>query len=233
MAPPESQGHVNSASIAPKGVSTGRGGAGNIRSRSTSRNASGGHEHTQTPQFLSEHACGADEYERQVLQKYVEARNDVLVTGRGGRGNISRSRSRSRSRDPAWHSSGRGGAGNILQGAVNPEKVDIQDDEERLQHTHTDGIHSTGRGGVGNLADGHDINIEVVYHNEAPFESSGRGGAGNIRDRSRSRESRSRNPSKEKSTVLHLWNKVTHPPTHIHTEDPNAIREAPGKERGE
>jgi hypothetical protein len=217
---PESRSHVNSANIAPKGLSSGRGGAGNIRSPSRSRDAGD----------LSENANSTAEYEREVRQRHAEARLDVQVTGRGGRGNISTSRSRSRSKGPALHSSGRGGAGNIQHGTGNPEQADIQDDEERLKHTHINGIHSTGRGGAANLTHTHGPSVEVVHHNEAPFQSSGRGGAGNIRDRSVSREPGSRSSSWEKHPITHLWNKVTHPPPHPHTEDPEAIQEAPGKE---
>lgn len=225
---PESHGYIHSAAIAPKGLSSGRGGAGNIRSNSSSRDARIGPEHSQTSTILDEHANNTAEYEREVLQRHAEARKELHVTGRGGIGNISRSRSRSKG--PAFHSSGRGGAGNILHGTGDAERVDIQDEEERLKHAHTEGIHSTGRGGAANLTDAHGPSIEVVHHHDAPFESSGRGGAGNIRDRSVSREPGSRSLSREKSSIAHLWNKVTHPRPHVHTEDPNAIPEAPGKE---
>lgn len=229
---PESHGHVNSANIAPKGLSTGRGGAGNIRSASSSRDARVGPEHSQTSLILSEHAKSAAEYEREVLQRHAEARKDVQVSGRGGLGNIAKSRSRSRSQGPAFHSSGRGGVGNIQHGTGDPEDADIQDDEERLKHTHPDGIHSTGRGGLANITHAHGPNVEVVHHHEGLFESSGRGGAGNIRDRSTSREPGRRSSSKE-HPIAHLWNKVTHTHPHVSTEDPDSIQEAPDKEGGE
>jgi len=173
------------------------------------------------------------EYEREVLQKHLDARDDVHVTGRGGLGNIStpHSRSRSRSQGPAFHSSGRGGVGNIQHGAIDPERVDIQDDEERLKRTHMNGVHSTGRGGVANMTGAHGPAIEVVHHSESHFQSSGRGGAGNIRDRSTSREPGSRGTSMER--ISHIWNKVTHPYPHGHTEDPDSIKETPEKEGGE
>jgi len=227
---PESRGHVNSANIAAKGLSSGRGGAGNIRSTSSSRDAKVGPEHSQTSDN------GTAEHEREVLQSYAEAREGVHVTGRGGLGNISTSpsRSRSRSKGPAFHSSGRGGAGNIQHGTGDPEQLDVQDDEERLitRHVHPDQIHSTGRGGAANLTHARGPGIEVVHPHDAPFQSSGRGGAGNIRDRSLSREPGSRNSSRETHPITHLWNKVTHP-HHVHTEDPDAIQEVPGKEGGE
>jgi len=223
---PESRGHINSANIAARALSTGRGGAGNIRS--TSRD---GPEHSQTSSLLSDHGNSTSEYEREVLQRYADAREEVHVTGRGGLGNISTSRSRSRSKGPGLHSSGRGGAGNILHGYGDPEVAEILDDKERLKHAHAEGIHSTGRGGIANVTSAHGPGVEKVQHLEAPFHSSGRGGAGNIRSRSASREPGSRNPSKEKHTVSQLWNKVTHPHSHGHTPDP-AIQEA-SDERGE
>jgi hypothetical protein len=166
-------------------------------------------------------------------------------------GNIStsKSRSRSRSQGPIFHSSGRGGAGNIQHGAGDPERIDIRDDEERLEHTHPyvvyvfDSIsklytlmpvcysHSTGRGGLANVTHAHGPGIEVVHHHDAPFESSGRGGAGNIRDRSTSREPGGRNTSRER--ISNIWNKVTHTHPHVPTQDPDAIQEAPDKEGGE
>jgi len=231
---PESRGHVNSANILPKGLSSGRGGAGNIRSPSVSRDVIVGPANVQTSSILAEHANTAAEYEREIQQRHAEARKDLYVTGRGGLGNISNpdSRSRSRSQGPAFHSSGRGGAGNIQHSTGDPEQIDIQDGTERLRHAHPDGTHSTGRGGIANLTDAHGPRIEVVRHHEAPFESSGRGGAGNIRDRSVSREPGSRNPSKDKHNISQLWNKVTHPHTHV-LEDPDSIQEAPGNEGAE
>jgi len=219
---PESRGHVNSDNIAARALSTGRGGAGNIRS--TSRD---GRADSRISSILPDQAT---EYEREVLQKYADARDEVHVTGRGGLGNISGSRSRSRSKGPGLHSSGRGGAGNIMHGLGDPEIAEILDDKERLKHVHADGIHSTGRGGIANVTTAHGPGIEKVQHLEAPFQSSGRGGAGNIRSRSASREPGSRNPSKDKHPVSHLWNKISHPHPHGHSPDPAAIQEVPGKE---
>jgi len=229
---PESRGHVNSANIAAKALSSGRGGAGNIRSSSTSRDRVGP-EYSQTASIISDHASKEAEHEREVLQKYLDARKDLVVSGRGGLGNIStsKSRSRSRSKGPDFHSSGRGGAGNIQHGAGDPEHIDIRDDEERLKHTHPQGVHSTGRGGLANLTNAHGPGIEVVHHHDAPFESSGRGGAGNIRDRSTSREPGGRSTSREK--ISEIWNKVTHTHPHVPTHDPDAIQEVPDKEGGE
>jgi len=209
---PESRGHINSANIADKALSSGRGGAGNIRPASR--------EPPDVSSILSDQATA--DYEREVLQRHADAREEVVVSGRGGFGNISRSRSRSKG--PALHSSGRGGAGNIQHGLGDPDQADILDSQERLNHAHAEGIHSTGRGGLANVTSAHGPGIEKVQHLDVPFVSSGRGGAGNIRSRSASREPGSRNPSKEKHTVGQIWNKVIHP--HSHTPDPDAIQEA-------
>jgi len=220
---PESRGHINSANIAAKALSSGRGGAGNIRSASREPGP-------ETSSILSDKANATAEYEREILQRHADAREEVpLSTGRGGFGNISASRSRSRSTGPALHSSGRGGAGNIQHGLGNPEQTEILEEQERLKHAHPDGIHSTGRGGLANVTSTHVPGVEKVQHLEPPIFSSGRGGAGNIRSRSVSREPVSRDPSKERHVIGHLWNKVTHPHP-PHTPDPDAIQEAPGKE---
>jgi hypothetical protein len=67
-------------------------------------------------------------------------------TGRGGAGNIirdtSRSQSRSRSRGPAaLHSTGRGGAGSIKSGDLTEVTIQEVDDQERLAHHHESGMY--------------------------------------------------------------------------------------------
>jgi len=97
--------------------STGRGGAGNLRS--PSRDA-------------SKPRGDIDNKEQDVIREYVHAHEGAPVsTGRGGIGNISRSRSR----DPQGasgaplHSTGRGGAGNLLPGRGSG--AELKDEEER------------------------------------------------------------------------------------------------------
>ncbi|KAH7882855.1 hypothetical protein F5I97DRAFT_138503 [Phlebopus sp. FC_14] len=144
-------------------------------------------------------------------------------SGRGGAGNISDTRSRSRG--PAiYHSTGRGGAGNMQLGdSVSPDVLDI---EERRKHTHPEGMHSTGRGGTANITSSHGPEIERVSHHAAEFESSGRGGAGNIRSRSGSRDPSGRAPSKEKHGIAALFDKVTHP---HHTQSTEHVGGTPQK----
>jgi hypothetical protein len=129
----------------PQTFSTGRGGAGNIRSPSRDVN------NPLSPNPAEE--------ERDVIREHVAAAQDAPVctccvctagiaqnfisqtqhsTGRGGVGNIAnRSRSRGPAQAPAIaavHSTGRGGAGNILTGdAVIAEAID---EEERRKHSH-------------------------------------------------------------------------------------------------
>jgi hypothetical protein len=58
--------------------------------------------------------------------------------------------------------------------------------------------------------------IEEVDHHLQDVTSSGRGGAGNIRSRSASREAHNRGTSKERNSLGHLIDKVTHPHGHGH-----------------
>jgi len=150
--------------------STGRGGAGNIRS--PSQDAS---------------PLRANPSEREVIDSYKTTSKDAPhSTGRGGLGNFSRSRSRG----PAVaaipedvHSTGRGGMGNIRPG--HPIQAEILDDEERKRLGHQEGVHSTGRGGAANLTSAHEPAVEHHGHSTTEYASTGRGGSGNIvRDRS-------------------------------------------------
>ncbi|KAL6300639.1 hypothetical protein BKA93DRAFT_801152 [Sparassis latifolia] len=130
-------------------VSTGRGGAGNIRA--TSRSMS------RDPNAIEE-----EKYEASVIHASEEAaRAGVYHSGRGGVGNIHphspspaayppssyptslpKSESRSRSRPPL-HSTGRGGAGNLRTGAVaDSEVAEVADIEEaeRARKAHGEGV---------------------------------------------------------------------------------------------
>ncbi|KIK82158.1 hypothetical protein PAXRUDRAFT_154419 [Paxillus rubicundulus Ve08.2h10] len=220
--------------------STGRGGIGNIRRSSLSRDA--------------RPADGPDDFSPTRGREPVVHADSIYSVGRGGAGNI---RSPSRNRHPisegaiaeAVHeaevireydeantvrSSGRGGVGNISGsrsrsrgpgpvlhstgrggvGNLQPGDAiqpDRLDREERSRHPHHEGIHSTGRGGFANLTGSHEPDIERVSHHLGDFESSGLGGAGNIRSRSASRDPGARASSKEKHGIAALWNKISHP----------------------
>ncbi|KAL4068509.1 hypothetical protein V8B97DRAFT_835269 [Scleroderma yunnanense] len=136
-------------------------------------------------------------HEDAIAESVYEQR--VHSSGRGGAGNITRSRSASRGPAITLHSTGRGGAGNMLQGERPSIDVTL-DEEERKMHAHREGIHSTGRGGVANITGIHGPDIERVHHLTGDYESSGRGGAGNIRTPSQTRTSGpgSRDPSKDR-----------------------------------
>jgi hypothetical protein len=151
--------------------STGRGGAGNLRSPSRDPNKP-----------------ITDATEQEVIREYVVAHEgDVHSSGRGGIGNINRSRSReptsainrSRSRDPHVHSSGRGGAGNIHPGDGSIAETFDEDERKHIHVTH-DGPHSTGRGGAANITSAHEPTVEHHAHPTHEYTSHGRGGVGNI-----------------------------------------------------
>ncbi|KAI0088774.1 hypothetical protein BDY19DRAFT_993611 [Irpex rosettiformis] len=185
--------------------SVGRGGVGNIRSRSRSRAAAQIPEgFPQTQSLVSDYQANTAAYERQVIEDATKAKI-VHSSGRGGAGNISNSRSRSRGPgkffggvvppDSPRHSTGRGGVGNIQQGADGVESID---ETEAYRVTHDpEGIPAP----------------EAHGHLQLDFESSGRGGAGNIRSRSTSRDG-PRSVSRDK--LSKMWQKVTH-----HQGNPN------------
>jgi hypothetical protein len=173
-------------------ISTGRGGAGNMRS--PSRDAA-----SPSRERL--------EREREILQQHAELEKTAIhSTGRGGVGNISRSRSRGPSPlvNPPIHSSGRGGLGNFAPGTGDTR---IVEEEERRLHALPEAVHSSGRGGRANIIHSPDPGVEHHSPQHLGFESSGRGGAGNIKERSRStdREGTSGDPGK----LAGLWNKMT------------------------
>jgi hypothetical protein len=213
--------------------SSGRGGAGNIRRASASREPV---------------TDGPDDFSSSRGREYAVNVDRILSTGRGGAGNI-----RSPSRDPsgqrhetpgvtdyeqkviqdhlsaeqdAPYSSGRGGFGNMSRsrsrGPALPTPVhstgkggtgnikpgyggfDDADDAERREHAHAGGIHSTGRGGLANLTEDPVPSVEHNAYQPGEIHSSGRGGIGNIRDTSRE----PRGSSKDKHGLL--WNKFNH-----------------------
>ncbi|KAG9311655.1 hypothetical protein JVU11DRAFT_7890 [Chiua virens] len=178
-------------------LSTGRGGAGNIRSPS---------KDPHIPPIPE----GESTYQAKLIHDHAET-TILHSSGRGGVGNISASRSRSRDPATVMHSTGRGGAGNIHPGShLRPDSLD---QEERIQHTHHEGIHSTGRGGAANITVAHEPDVEHVHHHHhlGELESTGRGGAGNIiRDRSASRDPGTRADSKEKHGIAAIFDKMTH-----------------------
>ncbi|KLO07377.1 hypothetical protein SCHPADRAFT_836848 [Schizopora paradoxa] len=187
---------------------TGRGGAGNVRSPS------------REPRDFVAEAAQAD-YEHKVVEN-ADAKPHASV-GRGGAGNI-QTPPRSRSRDvnadqPRSHSlqsTGRGGAGNITSGAGEITKLEEEEDLERANHHHQEGIHSTGRGGLANLTDKptpYETSPPPYPHSPAhqqEYFSSGRGGAGNIRSRSASRDVEKQQHTHGHSHLHNLVEKAKH-----------------------
>ncbi|TFY50883.1 hypothetical protein EVJ58_g10847 [Rhodofomes roseus] len=132
--------------------STGRGGAGNIRSTSIARAAnhlSGDGQHSFTASLVSDQAEAAAEYERRVVAARQEAsRNARRTYGRGGAGNAAgtnqshpkrpragRDRASARARAPRpsrlCTRAGRGGAGNVYPGSPeDAERIGAFDDVE-------------------------------------------------------------------------------------------------------
>jgi len=163
--------------------STGRGGVGNFRATSSSRDA--------RPD------SGPDDFSpTRGREPHVRNIDPVFSTGRGGSGNI-----RSPSRDPSkldpteasdqilvrehiiadenlLHSTGRGGVGNINRS----RSRDVQ-----KANASTTTVHSSGRGGVGNIHNGPAISEKIeeeerqkVGHAQDGVHSTGRGGAANL-----------------------------------------------------
>ncbi|CAL1709349.1 unnamed protein product [Somion occarium] len=191
----------------------GRGGIGNIRSRSRARAASRVPEgNTELTAFILTDAANTNaEYERNVIQNSQDSAK-IQKSGRGGIGNITKaSKSRSRSGSINVHSTGRGGAGNLQPGSpIDAENAELLEEFERLrlEHEHEDGIHSTGRGGLANMTRAQSPPPEGHPHYSAYYESLGRGGAGNIvRSRSASRDPEGR--ARSSSKVAKLWNKMS------------------------
>ncbi|KAH9849645.1 hypothetical protein C2E23DRAFT_888126 [Lenzites betulinus] len=209
--------------------STGRGGMGNIRSRSRARSAAKVPENlVQTASLVSDEAANMAAYEKYVIQQSVDAaKARARSSGRGGLGNIkSDSKSRSRSRAPQVLSTGRGGAGNLQPGTdADAELLAQLEEEERHRYAHEAGVHSTGRGGRANLTSLPSPPLEPASPHAHDYEATGRGGIGNIHSRSASRgpeqsrsRSASRGPSGSKdrgSSLARMLNKVgLHSPGH-------------------
>jgi hypothetical protein len=153
--------------------STGRGGAGNMRSPS---------RQPETPAIQEE--------EEEIMRRYAESNVDApRSSGRGGAGNISTSRSRSRGPSSGLLSTGRGGAGNIK--VANPAEAHEKDEAERRQAaalSPSNGVYSTGRGGIANITNvnpttgesNHNVPGATGSPAPAPVYSYGRGGRGNM-----------------------------------------------------
>lgn len=163
-------------------TSTGRGGIGNIRPTSQSRDA--------RPE------TGPDDFSP-IRGRELADPSQVFSTGRGGAGNL-----RSPSRDPAvvdfaeqelikqysastenaLYSTGRGGIGNINRSRSREPSSTRSGSRDTTQ------VYSSGRGGAGNIYLGDGIRPETIDENERRqfstnnegYRSTGRGGAANI-----------------------------------------------------
>jgi Protein of unknown function (DUF3602) len=171
--------------------SSGRGGVGNIRRTSTSRDArpsddgpddfspTRGREMTITPKVTHTGRGGAGNIrspsrdpvsptpaEREIIAHAAEGDAELPhSSGRGGLGNIVTPRSRSRSRPAdAVHSSGRGGAGNIVSGAAGQA---LLEEQERREHHAKEGMCVF-------------VFLVTILNSLCTSHSSGRGGAGNL-----------------------------------------------------
>ncbi|KAF8147707.1 hypothetical protein B0H34DRAFT_785807 [Crassisporium funariophilum] len=190
--------------------STGRGGLGNIRQTSLSRDArpdSGpddfsitrGREPLSSPtqKVYSTGRGGAGNIrspsrdvskppavetvnEDDVIKEYKASQEGAAFST--GRGGLGNI-DRSRSREPTnkpVYSTGRGGAGNIKSGDGGHAEA-IDEDERRKYSTANEGFHSTGRGGAANITSAPEPAVERAMHvSHREYESTGRGGAGNI-----------------------------------------------------
>jgi len=157
-------------------TTTGRGGAGNLRSPSRDARAAVEEAIRIEGQYVKEREANQGE--------------QIYSTGRGGAGNMSRSRSRSR--DPSLattspsglSSTGRGGFGNLTSDGRPSVELSKLEEEDRKNVDHRDGPvqHSAGRGGYGNQAAGDAPARERqhIQHDVQAYTSGGRGGAGNI-----------------------------------------------------
>lgn len=168
--------------------STGRGGAGNIRISSASRDAA------RQSGALDDSVRG---------REYTTLDPNVTHVGRGGAGNV-RSPSRDtklrkeaaeayakeqreilqkRESEDLYHSSGRGGAGNI-------ERSRSRSRDPAAAAQPGPALHPSGRGGYGNYSMDHPDALAALEEEregrekrvEGGYHSSGRGGAGNITD---------------------------------------------------
>ncbi|PPQ75368.1 hypothetical protein CVT26_015505 [Gymnopilus dilepis] len=193
--------------------STGRGGMGNMRQASQSRDARpttgpddfsitrgreriphpnqvfstgrGGAGNLRSPSRDPRPSPDVEAAEKEVIREYVASQEGAVhSTGRGGIGNMSRSRSRDAS--IPRYSTGRGGAGNMISGEGTP--IEVIDEEERKQYSRPDQVHSTGRGGAANITSAREPPVEYPTHTTTTSVSTGRGGIGNM-NRARSSSS--------------------------------------------
>ncbi|KAF9493452.1 hypothetical protein BDN71DRAFT_1483462 [Pleurotus eryngii] len=188
--------------------SSGRGGLGNIRQASASRDRptdgpddfsiTRGREAAPSPsrQVYSTGRGGAgnirspsrdpqpntnSEYEAQVVKKHNESEAGAIhSSGRGGLGNISRSRSRDPTRLATSPVRHSTGRGGAGNMFAGEAPSNIAEEQERRGLRETEGVHSTGRGGFANLTSTPTPAVEHHKHTEGEYESSGRGGVGNI-----------------------------------------------------
>jgi len=180
-------------------ISSGRGGVGNIRVASASRDARpnngpddyseprgrepkvdhlktfstgrGGAGNIRSPSRDVPTRSGPTAVEEEVIKTHLIAdQNAVHSTGRGGLGNISRSRSRARD-------------SSLVASGINSRDSPGRSGFNSRDHS----VHSTGRGGAGNVLHGaaphgtdeKELAKKLHEHGDV-VHSTGRGGAGNI-----------------------------------------------------
>ncbi|KAF8810917.1 hypothetical protein BYT27DRAFT_7185238 [Phlegmacium glaucopus] len=190
--------------------STGRGGIGNIRQASLSRDArpeSGpddfsvtrGREAITNPKQIFSTGRGgvgnlrspsrdvhknpaSDSVEEDVIREYKASQEGAPVsTGRGGLGNINRSRSRDPSTGPRSSFHSTGRGGAGNLVADEGSVTERIDEDDLIKHHAThEGYHSTGRGGAANITTIVEPPVEHHSHAKNEYESTGRGGAGNL-----------------------------------------------------
>ncbi|KAJ7099031.1 hypothetical protein C8R43DRAFT_1244332 [Mycena crocata] len=205
-------------------TSSGRGGLGNIRPPSTSRDRP---------------LTGPDDFSStRGREPAVAPSPEPRSTGRGGALTVAgHARRAFNSAAPQVHSSGRGGAGNIAPGP--PPAYE----RGRSGQAPVEGVHLTGRGGLANLTSAPAPPLDAVAHHPGAYESTGRGGVGNM-SRSRERGSMERRPSGsiergslersgskdrgDKGGIAGLWGRMH---GHGHGWDqPETIREGGGED---
>ncbi|RXW19496.1 hypothetical protein EST38_g6353 [Candolleomyces aberdarensis] len=186
-------------------LSTGRGGFGNIRQASVSRDrpnsgpddfsVTRGREPVSNPDAIystgrggagnlrspsRDASRGPDRHEKEVIENYVAHQGEAPVsTGRGGLGNINRSRSRDDSRTRTV-TTGRGGAGNFREGDGYDANAADEVERKKVEGHPPHGAHSTGRGGFANITEQEEPDVERPSISISHHGSTGRGGAGNI-----------------------------------------------------
>ncbi|KAJ7620300.1 hypothetical protein FB45DRAFT_929912 [Roridomyces roridus] len=235
-------------------TSSGRGGLGNIRLSSASRDRD---SISGPPQ----RGPGPDDFsDTRGREPTVSPISDIRSTGRGGAGNF-RSPSRDvtdnvdvrspreqeilRAHKDEAHSTGRGGAGNLTRSpsaGVSRERGQQVHSSgrggagnfaagpapayERGRAPVAEGIHSTGRGGLANLTSSPPPPQDRVVHQPGEYESSGRGGMGNMSS-SRERGAGSRERGSRERVEAHGIAGLwnrLHPPPSTIKEDQDAAK---------